>query len=404
MTTKSNFTNQISKTKNILLKLSNDNNGSKDLDYLLENFSGRVLESISEIKDRENKKVYVFGDMKKIENEKGDFFVIEEFSSHYKTMNKENFHSVSLGEVPISIHGMGVLYRKFFQGSDYFSKIKTEHEFQSLSESNKQSMAFRKGIYLTKVKKEEHSETLHFHLLRCSSNLTGATENFRKTDEHIVNSVNEAVKYDFEEETDLNHVLAQIYENIKQNGREIKAKIKAHSDKTKDMPKNGVMAFCTFYDDSNINKLQTSQTDRFDSCYKQTSGFTKLHFKLKDVVDDDSLVKEFSVTLYPNSVFLMPLSTNRLYTHAIKPSMLNIDRIPIRMGYVIRCSNMEAVYMNEQTYIKENDKLIKLEAMTNKSMEDLRESYYEENKTEKVVEYGKVHFSMNLGDYEKPII
>ena len=31
-------------------------------------------------------------------------------------------------------------------------------------------------------------------------------------------------------------------------GKSIRAKIKAHSDKTKDMPENGVMAFSTFYE------------------------------------------------------------------------------------------------------------------------------------------------------------
>ena len=60
--------------------------------------------------------------------------------------------------------------------------------------------------------------------------------------------------------------------------------------------------------------------------------------------------------------------------------------------------------MNNQTYIKEDANFIKLEQMDNINMEELRDSYYEENKSEKVVKYGKVHFSMNSGDYEKPIL
>ena len=59
--------------------------------------------------------------------------------------------------------------------------------------------------------------------------------------------------------------------------------------------------------------------------------------------------------------------------------------------------------MDNQTYIKDNDSLIKLEEMTEETMTNLRNSYYEENKTENIVKYGKVHFSMNLGDYQKPI-
>ena len=73
------------------------------------------------------------------------------------------------------------------------------------------------------------------------------------------------------------------------------------------------------------------------------------------------------------------------------------------MGYVVRCSNVEAKFMNNETFINENGNLIKLEPMTSESIQNLRNSYIEENKTENLVEYGEVHFSMNLGDYEKPI-
>ena len=74
------------------------------------------------------------------------------------------------------------------------------------------------------------------------------------------------------------------------------------------------------------------------------------------------------------------------------------------MGYVIRCSNLEAVYEDDKTFIKENGQLIRLEQMNNDNMQNLRDDYYKENKTEKNVNYGKVHFSMNSGDYKKPIL
>lgn len=218
--------------------------------------------------------------------------------------------------------------------------------------------------------------------------------------------MNTCAQETFEYKTDLNHALVQIYENKKKTSdteKDVKAKIKAHSDKTKDMPKEGLIAFCTFYDDSNSKYLKPSETDRFDICYKQTSALTRLHFRLKKTVDDNSLEKEFTVTLYPNSAFIIPLSTNRLYTHEIRPSVLGIDQIPIRMGYVVRCSNLEAMHTDNQTFIKENNNYIKLEKMTPELQEELRNSYYEENMTENMVEYKKTHFSMNLGDYEKPI-
>ena len=400
--------NRITKDKNILVVLVGNGAINAELNYLIENFCGNVVYDFSEIPSiSDGKRVYVCGDLSNIEYNNSPILIIREVSNNYDNFNNENAQIIELGQVPIIISKAGVYYRKLFNEDNYFKKIKSEHSFQELTESNKESKSLRKGIYLSEVLKEESedkTEMLSFRLLRCSSNLTGPTDNFRNTDHHIVNLLNDSVKYTFENETKLNHVLAQIYENKKsENQKEVKSKIKAHSDKTKDMPKEGLIAFCTFYDTSNIENLTVSNTDKYDLCYKQTSALTRLHFKLKNTVDDDSLEKEFSVTLYPNSVFIIPLSTNRLYTHEIRPSVLNIDRIPVRLGYVVRCSNLEALYINEKTYIKQDTKIVPLEKMTSEMLVDLRNSYYEENISEKVVEYGKVHFSMNLGDYEKPI-
>lgn len=401
------YENKISKDKNALIILNKSLKINSELQYLIDNFCGSVFYDFNN--DLNNKNIYICGDISLL-NEPSYFVnIIKEFSVNYEKFNSENSKIIGLGEVPIIISNAGVYYRKLFIGENNFDKIKSEHDFQELTESNKESKALRKGIYLSKVTKEtteNGNETFHYNLLRCSSNLTGPTDNFRETDIQIINLLNECVQDTFEYQTNLNHALVQIYENKRKNSdseKEAKAKIKAHSDKTKDMPKEGLIAFCTFYDDSNSGQLKPSETDKFDICYKQTSALTRLHFKLKKTVEDNSLEKEFSVTLYPNSAFIIPLSTNRLYTHEIRPSVLGVEQIPIRMGYVVRCSNIEAMYTDHQTYIKENGEYIKLEEMTPKLQEELRSSYYEENISEKMIEYGKIHFSMNSGDYEKPI-
>ena len=387
----SDIENRIARDKNILVVLQNKEQETAELQYTIENFCGTVVKSLSEIEaPLDNKKIYVCGDLDELKNDTNTLHIIKELSVNYEK-GKENFHITDLGKVPILISNAGVYFRDMFD-KDYFDKIKSEHLFQHLTESNKESLALRKGIYLTEVSKEENAENeiLHYRLLRCSSNFTGPTDNFRETDHIIINTLNDAAKYSFEDETKVNHVLVQIYENklkTADNAKEVKSKIKAHSDKTKDMPNEGIIVFCTFYDDTNFDQLKPSKKDKYDWCYKETSGLTKLHFKLKSTVTDATLEKEFSVTLYPNSAFLIPLSTNRLYTHEIRPSVLNVDKIPVRMGYVARCSNLEAVHMNGQTYIKENDELIKLQEMTSETMIDLRNSYYEENMYDKKVEY-----------------
>ncbi|WES99026.1 hypothetical protein P2W68_05270 [Chryseobacterium arthrosphaerae] len=398
--------NKISKDKNILLVLQNAPDPHAELQYLTDHFCGSVTDNPDDLGT--DKKVYVCGDLSLFKGNTQKVHIIKELSVHYDD-HLQNSKIVSLGEVPVIVSNAGVYYRKLFTGDHNFEKIKSQHDFQELTESNKESKAFRKGIYLSKITRETTEagqEAFHYHLLRCSSNLTGPTDNFRDVDTQIINMLNDCAKDTFEYSTDMNHALVQIYENKKktdESPKEVKAKIKAHSDKTKDMPKEGLIAFCTFYDDSNTELLKPSDTDRFDICYKQTSALTRLHFKLKKTVEDESLEKEFSVTLYPDSAFLIPLSTNRLYTHEIRPSILGVDQIPVRMGYVVRCSNLEAMHTEGQTYIKENGRYIQLEEMTPELREQLRSSYYEENSTENSVEYGKVHFSMNSGDYEKPI-
>ncbi|MGN7820474.1 hypothetical protein ACTJJB_10085 [Chitinophaga sp. 22536] len=403
--------NQITKDRNILVVLPGEKTANAETLDLINRFCGSVVTGFTEIPaNTGDKRIYVCGDMAGLNKASCPVYLIKELSYNYENYNGEHIHIITLGEVPIIVSHAGVYFRKLFTDDQYFNKIKSEHEFQELTESNKPSKAFRKGIYLSQVSRVENDkneEVLHYHLLRCSSNLTGPTDNFRATDRYIINVLNEAVKYVFKYKTDLNHVLAQIYENrakTEDTEKEIKSRIKAHSDKTKDMPPEGLIVFCTFYDNVDVQHLKPSTTDRFDRCYKEVTGFTKLHFKLKNTVNDDTLEKEFSVTLYPGSVFMIPLSTNRLYTHEIRPSMLNADMIPTRMGYVVRCSNLEAQHVNNQTYIKDKGSFIPLEKMTAATQEDLRSAYREENQSEKIMAYGTVHFSMNAGDYEKPIL
>lgn len=151
---------------------------------------------------------------------------------------------IDLGRVPVRVHGVGVFYRRFFDlDADHFGRIRAEHEFQSLTESTKPGTAHRSGIYLTPVTRS--GEELHFRLLRCSTNLSGPTENFGPTDTSIVEALNREAATIFRGQAPLNHVLAQIYHNTHATAerKQSKAKISAHADKTKDMPVNGIMAF-----------------------------------------------------------------------------------------------------------------------------------------------------------------
>ena len=323
----------------------------------------------------------------------------------------ENENSLLLDKLnginsPTNIHNVGIYFKDFFNEDsiDYFDLLLKEHQFQILTESNKPTNALRKGIYLTNVTKDNDTDDLKFNLLRCSSNLDGPTDNFRETDLKIINKVTESAKEYFEKPFNLNHVLAQVYTNNMETNK--KAKIKNHSDKTKDMDLSGIMAFCTFYNTQELNKCsKKSTTDTYDYVYKNTSVLTSLKFRLKDCVKNDLLTKEFEIKLYPGSVFLMPLSTNRLYTHEICPSVLNVEQIPTRMGYVIRCSKTEAIHKNGKTYIINSDNsFTELCEPSENEVVRLKDLYYKENTTADIIEYNGFNFSLNKGDYLAPII
>ena len=303
-------------------------------------------------------------------------------------------------KIPQNICGLGVYINGYFDNDNtIYHRLTSEHNFQTLTESNKPGVARRSAIYLGQVSRiitsDGKSETT-FPLLRCSSNLGGPTDNFRDTDKFIIDSVNETCANLFEQKVNLNHVLAQVYTNSSGH----KAKIKAHSDKTKDMPRNGVIAFVTLYDfPSDVNYRRFAG----DVQYKRTSALTQLVFKAKSASQEP---QQFNVNLEPGSLFVIPLSTNRLYTHEIRPSILPADKIPTRLGYVIRCSKTNAVHVDSQTFIvdHQSNRHVLKQQPSKDDFHDLRQKYQQENATTDFVEYGDVYFSMNAGDYQEPIV
>ncbi|MFG2294385.1 hypothetical protein [Streptomyces sp. NPDC048603] len=381
---------------------------------LVRDFFGSVItpeELDSGSFDLARKTVYLCGDTSGISSRQlraaDRVFVVRELSHGYRGDVGGPWTPVGLGRVPVRVHGVGVYYRRFFGlDADHFGRIRAEHAFQSLTESTKPGTAHRSGIYLTPVTR--NGDELRFRLLRCSTNLSGPTETFRATDTRIVEDLNREAAAVFRNHAPLNHVLAQIYHNTLATAerKQSKARISAHADKTKDMPVNGIMAFCTFYD--GLDRLQPLAEDAFDHGVKGVSGLTRLRFRLKEPAaarDGVTLPPQFTLTLHPGSVFFMPLSTNRLYTHEIRPSALNAGLLPTRLGYVVRCSSTEAVHKNGHTFIRTAGGLVKLQEPAPTGMDELRRLYAEENRTSSFIDYGdEFLFSMNTGDYIAPRI
>ena len=318
-------------------------------------------------------------------------------------------NTVDIGEVPRNVRGVGVYFPRVFPDDEIFNELLSAHRFGNLTESNKPGVGFRKGVYLSPTEEKEGS--VHFHLLRCSTNLDGPTEAFTNLDRSIVNTVNRLACETLSNPARANHVLAQLYENStgrRSDGdggtlkdvRQSKARIKRHSDKTKDMPDNAFIAFCSFYSPDAQDKAAKMGPDR------SSEVFTKLRFRLKDGAVDvhGENAEKFDVVLQPNSVFLIPLSTNRRYTHEICPSALPVEKIPVRLGYVVRCSSAPAVFRNGRTYLLTGVTEEALLPPTPEQIQQLKAAYFAENTTFEKVWYPAMNFSLNQGDYMMPVL
>lgn len=367
----------------------------------VEGFFGAVCTDPAELPELAGKTVYLCGDLSGVAaldlSRAARVRVIRGHARGDEDGGDGAWPRVDLAELPLRVHGVGVLFRRFFDPEgDFFHRVQREHSFQSLTESNKPGRAHRTGIYLSPVHRE--GDALRFRLLRCSTNLSGPTESFRATDRHIVDALNQEAAQLFEGAAPLNHVLAQIYHNTPANAekKQAKARISLHADKTKDMPGDGIMAFCTFYD-------HPVSQDPPPGDEGPSSGLTTLRFRLKEEATPGPLPAQFTVTLHPNSVFFMPLSTNRLYTHEIRPAELDAAKLPTRLGYVVRCSKTEAVHEDGRTFLLRDGQRIPLEDPTPEGMAELREVYAQENRSSGFIDYGdRFRFSMNQGDYLAP--
>lgn len=452
-------------TNNVLYAPDFDLTKDSEQKVLADRFCGTVVQSISDLANLHCKRqcmVYLTGqfnndtqamvqeNVAKDDREVSDivdsnvtFCIVKEFSSQYEELlakAHKNVKLVAKGAMPINVYNVGVMFPNFFdQNIDYFKSIKSEHQFQELTESNKDGVALRKGIYLSNVRhfvEPDGSDkgALSFNLLRCSSNLRGPTDNFRKTDHSILAQANEVIPKFYERPAQLNHVLAQIYYNRRDDktAKETKASIKCHSDKTKDMPVNGMIAFATFYNFGTLSPKVSVTKDPFDLCYQSKkrakpsgSMLTELEFVLKNPEKHPYLHSKFRVKLYPNSLFVISLTTNRLYTHEIKPPVLPVDKIPTRLGYVMRCSKTRAIFRegssggsDGQTYIvgkteslgeinmdNENKKVERaLEKASPEEVAIIKDLYFRENTSDEPVVYPKIYSSLNEGDYKRPTL
>lgn len=381
-----------------------------------DNFYGKVIQDIDDLPTTPFCNLYLAGNIETMLSESKldsasldqmgckEIFVIQELASEYDFLPVT---VIKLGNVPVNVHGVGVLIPEFFDSSkDYFAAFESEHKVQDLTESNKDGVAYRKGVYLTKVQSTNTPDEYNFNLLRCSSNLQGPTENFQTNDLDILAKLN-ATAADLYPPVELNHVLAQIYYNHNVDGKDRKARIAHHSDKTKDMPKNALLAFCSFYEGYTNGAFQNKKyrkhgSDPYNFYHKNSSVLTTLRFKLKDCISDPKYKKEFDVVLYPNSVFFIDLTTNRLYTHAIVPPHVESSMMPTRLGYVVRCSSTPAVYKNGKTHILKGDTYEELQQPSVEDVLLLKAKYAKENITADIVDYLHVNFSLNQGDYICP--
>ena len=163
---------QILLSNNILLLFSEPPD-----DVFVESFCGEVhrLDELTEtLPDLSQRTVFLYGNLSEIEGVRNQLagasrVCVIRGAVTRQWIDSENRQQgwgvVDVGQVPMLVHGVGVYYRQFFcPNGDYFRRIQSEHEFQSLTESNKPGTAHRTGTYLTPVERLE--DGYRFRLLR----------------------------------------------------------------------------------------------------------------------------------------------------------------------------------------------------------------------------------------------
>ena len=357
--------NVIVNSKNILICFDDeldelDESLRRQLDDLRRHFCGYVVTDLNELMATTigvDSMVYLCGDLLT----KTSFHrakVIRQLSYHLE-ISLDNYQLIDIGQVPLNLHGVAVFFRRFFDPSrDYYTQLEQAHPFGI-------------PIHLTPVENGAHG--LKFRLLRCSSSLNCLTDNFRQVDYDVVGQVNQAQQELYQQTVQLNHVLAQVCDDTvvihgQGHGPQVlrrKPRTRSHSAKTRDMPKNGLIAFCSFYHGS-------CASDPYDRVINDISLYPQLRFKLKPGQSYPGLQKRFEVTLYPHSLLIMSLLTNRLYTHEIVPSPLPIEHLPIRFSYIIRCSKTEAIFRHNFTYIDYPERYVRLKEPTDTDTRELQ--------------------------------
>ena len=324
--------------------------------------------------------------------------VVSEYSTNY---DAAACTCVASGQLPRRVPGIGVLYPSYFENSLY-GDVAGAHTFADLTESNKPSDgSYRKGVYITRATPEPDG-SIAFKLLRCSTNFANPTDACRPVDDRIIGDVNAMAACCFDGAVELNHVLAQVYTNVVTDGKQRKARIPSHSDKTKDMPSHGLIAFVSLYE---FNPAVAYTREGYDVRRHGMSALTTLRWAEKGGAG-----RKVDVLLSPGSVLLVSLEVNRLFTHEIKPSALPVDLLPTRLGYVVRCSKTDALHAADgATYIvTAAGERVALRKPTHDDMSELRTLYFLENSTSDVIVYSSathgdvVPYSMNAGDYMAP--
>lgn len=182
------------------------------------------------------------------------------------------------------------------------------------------------------------------------------------------------------------------------------------------MPRNALMAFCTFYQhfqkgrftDPKLSHCDHSPIDPFDFVSRSTSVLTRLRFVRKSDLASKpeavSMPDKFDLVLYPNSMFLMSLTGNRCYTHEIIPSCLPVAILPTRLGYILRCSKTVGMHVHGVAHIIVDKEEKEIKQPTDAAMKEIKGLYFAENATSSVITYPSLICSLNSGDYKKPVL
>ena len=317
--------------------------------------------------------LYVAGDFKKEDLPKNARIVKE------ATLNDSTgFQTAKLSELPFSVHGMGLAFYKCFE----YPNMLHHFEHERVANHLLLSTVFSQSTFLNRSLDLVHEPT------------TGA-------ETRMIELASKLAAAHLKTKCTFNSLELKISKPSDSKLSDLKFSEPAACDKTLDLVNDSPIAFVVQYGDNFCEPISSH------GLAVSKNPFVRLVFRLKKRVDKSrvsleslpgckELPDEFTVTLLPGMLFIIPSLVNRLYTRQV----VHPDYQTTHAMYIFRCSKTLLLSYDDEPRINVGNKRVPLRKGTVQEISQLRKLFAEEDESPDVV-YPNIDFTASDRDFDE---